>query len=264
MGQKLSNAPVYYTVAQVQFNPVLDFDSFLSIIQSQMRAHAFPDFREESYQRLVFPFGAADAGSLSTSPVRRQSRYSFGDIQGTSNFFLEANSLTFQTTHYETYEVFSGNFIKGLEIVARALSLAFFERIGVRYLDAVYPINPGETLASYLVPEACGLFEKLEGDLIQSYSETVTHIRNSQLVTRVIIRDGAIGLPEDLATAPPRIDNRFANWNGIHAIIDTDASKSGRNAFDIDLINKNLEDLHTIVSASFKSTVTEHAQKSWL
>ena len=38
MGKKLANAPVYYTVAQVQFNPILNLDSFLPAIQAKMRA----------------------------------------------------------------------------------------------------------------------------------------------------------------------------------------------------------------------------------
>ena len=34
MGKKLTNAPVFYTVAQVQFNPVLDLDGYIAPIQS--------------------------------------------------------------------------------------------------------------------------------------------------------------------------------------------------------------------------------------
>lgn len=55
MGKKLSNAPVYYTVAQVQFNPVLDLDSYVPAIQAKMRDAHFPDFKKEVFQRLDFP-----------------------------------------------------------------------------------------------------------------------------------------------------------------------------------------------------------------
>ena len=44
MGKKLTNAPVYYTVAQVQFNPVLDLDGYIPAIQSKMREAHFPGF----------------------------------------------------------------------------------------------------------------------------------------------------------------------------------------------------------------------------
>lgn len=69
MGTKLSNAPVYYTVAQVQFNPVLDLDGYIPAIQSKMREAHFPDYKKEIVQRLVLPFGNAEQGQMAAPTV---------------------------------------------------------------------------------------------------------------------------------------------------------------------------------------------------
>src|SRR5687767_9451958 len=115
MGTKLSKAPVYYTVAQVQFNPILDLDSFLPGIQAQMREMNFPDFKQEVVQRLVLPIGVSDAAQPPAPALSRQTRYSFGDIDGRTSFLLDTNSLSFQTTAYDTFETFSRTFVTGLE-----------------------------------------------------------------------------------------------------------------------------------------------------
>ena len=135
MGKKLTNAPVYYTVAQVQFNPVLDLDGYIPAIQSKMREAHFPDYKKEVVQRLVLPFGGTEQGQLAAPTVTPQSRYQFGDIDGRSLFLLETNALSFQTTSYDTFAIFSGALLKGLGVLHNALRLDFVERIGLRYLD---------------------------------------------------------------------------------------------------------------------------------
>lgn len=107
MGNKLNNAPVYYTLAQVQFNPVLSLDAYIPAIQAKMRERHFPDFRQDVVQRLVLPFGTVEPGQLAAPTIAPQSRYQFGDIPGSARFVLETNALAFQTTGYETFEAFS-------------------------------------------------------------------------------------------------------------------------------------------------------------
>ena len=147
MGTKLSSAPLYYTVAQVQFNPVLDLDGYIPAIQSKMRETHFSDYKKEVVQRLVFPFGNAEQDQMAAPTVASQSRYLFGDIDGRSSFMLETNTLSFQTTRYDTFETFSETLLGGLRILHNALGLDFVERIGLRYdLRNVFD------LARYLFP----------------------------------------------------------------------------------------------------------------
>jgi uncharacterized protein (TIGR04255 family) len=263
MGTKLTNAPVYYTVAQVQFNPVLDLDGYVPAIQSRMREAHFPDFKKEIVQRLVVPFSISEQGQMAAPTITPQSRYLFGDIEGRSLFLMETNALSFQTTRYDTFETFSKTFLQGLALLHDALRLDFVERIGLRYLDAVQPMKDSETLRDYLVPEVLGLALRGEGQLQHSVSETVVLTPAGQLVSRVIIRNGQVGLPIDLAGMTPNIDPRFTQGDALHAILDTDSSNTQREAFELPKVNERLTALHDGIRKSFKATVTAHALTAW-
>jgi len=264
MGKKLSNAPVYYTVAQVQFNPILNLDGFISTIQPRMREARFPDFKREVFQQLVFPFGGLESSQMAVPTVTPQCRYMFGDIDGRSLFLLDSNSLSYQTTAYETFEAFSAALLNMLRILHEALNLDYIERIGIRYLDAVQPTKAGETLREYLVPEVLGLSLRGEGTLQHSVSETVTTTQSGQLVSRVFIRHGVVGLPADLAGAQtPTIASRFTQSEGMHAIIDTDASFNQREVFDMSKVEARLSALHDEIAHSFKAIVSANALTAW-
>lgn len=263
MGTKLSNAPVYYTVAQVQFNPVLDLDSYVPAIQSKMRDAHFPDFKKEVFQRLDFPVLGTQQGQMIPPTMTTQARYLFGDIAGETAFLLEANALTLQTTAYDTFETFSASLMAALGVLHTVLRLDFVERIGLRYLDAIQPLKDGETLRDFLVLEVLGLSLRGHGQLQQSISETAVVTAAGQLVSRVIVRNGQIGLPMELSGVTLTIAPRFTQHQGIHAIVDTDASFVHREAFEPSRVEARLAALHDEIGASFKATVTDHARASW-
>jgi uncharacterized protein (TIGR04255 family) len=263
MGKKLTNAPVYYTIAQVQFNAVLDLEGYIPAIQHKMREARFPDYKKEVIQQIAWPLGGAGQGPMATPAVTQQSRYLFGDIDARSLFLLETNALSFQTTNYDTFETFSATFLKGLGVLHDALRLDFVERIGLRYLDAVQPSKSGETLREFLVPEVLGHSLRDEGQLQQSVSETVVSITAGQLVSRVLIRKGRVGLPMELGGLAPVIDPRFTQQEGLHAIVDTDASASHREMFNLSKVEARLTALHVEIGKAFYATVTDHARASW-
>lgn len=263
MGQKMNNAPVYFTIAQVRFNPVLNLEGYLAAIQDKMRAAHFPDFKRETFQRLIVPFGAGEAGQAPTPSFLAQARCIFGDIESTSGFILENNALTFQTTAYDTFDTFSKTLLDGLGIVHDTLRLDFTERVGLRYLDAVLP-KPNESLSDYLTPEVLGLSQKLSGQMAHSVSETVTINAVGQLVSRVVIQNGHVGLPAELMAFSPKIEPRFTQPEGCHAIIDADAFYEKREAFNLERLEAKLLALHDdVIKKSFEATVTAHALAVW-
>jgi uncharacterized protein (TIGR04255 family) len=262
MGKKLSKAPVYYTIAQVHFNPVLDLDNYVAAIQAKMREAHFPDFKQDVVQRLVLPFASGLIGQSPAPSVTPQSRYQFGDISGSSMFLLETNALSFQTTAYDTFDTFSATFLKGLGVLHEGLRLDFVERIGLRYLDAVQPPE-GESLRDYVVPEVLGLALRGVGQLQHAVSETYVAAAAGQLISRVLIREGTIGLPMELSGLAPAIAPRFTQHSGLHAILDTDASASQREVFDLGKVAFTLTALHDEIGKSFSATVTPHALAAW-
>lgn len=263
MRKKLTNAPVYYTVAQVRFNPVLDLDGYIAAIQSKMREAHFPDYKKEVFQQIVLPFGGGEQGQMAAPTITPQARYQFGDIAGRTLFLLENNALSFQTASYDTFDTFSKIFLNGLSMLHEALRLDFVERIGLRYLDAVQPSKAGETLREFLVPEVLGLALRGEGQLQHSVSETIVLTSAGQLVSRVFIRNGRVGLPIELVGFAPTIDARFTQHESLHAIVDTDASISQREVFDLSKVKVQMTALHDEIVKSFKAMVTEHAMAAW-
>ncbi len=263
MRKKLTNAPVYYTLAQVQFNPVLDLDNFVPAIQSKMREAHFPDFKKEVFQRLDFPVLGTEQGQMVPPTMTTQSRYMFGDLKGQTAFLLEANVLTLQTTAYDTFGTFSGALMAALNVLHSKLRLDFVDRIGLRYLNAIQPLNDGEQISDFLVKEVLGLSQRSHGQLQQSISETAVLTNAGQLISRVIVRDGQIGLPLELSGSGLNIAPQFTQQQGIHAIVDTDASFAQREAFESSQIKDRLMALHDEIEASFEATVTKHAWAAW-
>ncbi len=263
MGKKMNNAPVYFTVAQVRFNPVLNMEGFLSAIQERMRTTHFPDFKRESVHQLVVSLGSQSDVSQPPNPsFVPQARWRFGDIDATTEFVLESNAIALQTTAYDTHKTFFKKLLDSLTIVHEIVHLDFTERIGLRYFDAVLP-KSGEKLDDYLMPGVLGLSDRVGEKLLHSYSETVTINTSGKMVSRIIIQDGRVALPLEIAQLSPQINAKFKAFEGRHAVLDTDAFYEQREKFDLEKIGSRLVSLHDEIEKSFKATITQHAIDAW-
>ena len=242
--------------------PILNLDTYVPAIQAKMREKHFPDFKQDIVQRLVLPFGTVEPNRLAAPAVTPQSRYQFGDISGGARFVLETTRCRFrqQTT---IRSKLSETLLAGLGVMHDALHLDFIERIGLRYLDAVQPLGENESLRDFLVQEVLGLSLRPDVQLQHSVSETVVATQARQLVSRVLIRHGQVGLPLELTALSPNIAPRFTQHIGLHAIIDTDASTTQRETFDLASVGTQLTALHDEIDKCFKAIVTEHALAAW-
>lgn len=178
--------------------------------------------------------------------------------------------MTFQTTHYETFDPFLSAFLRGLEIVHKHAELSFSERLGVRYLDAVVP-SQGEDVTAYLTSSVLGLMASLAPRaLVHAVSETRTQLDKSTLISRATIfrkpdtdLDGRVAFPPDLQPEQLRIADKFANIRGTYAVIDTDSWWEDRESFNLQVIEKRYRYLHEEIRRSFDLMITPHAVKTW-
>ena len=266
MSEKMSNAPVYYVIAQVRHNPVLSLGNYAPEIQERMRKAGFPDYRPT--KTMVFNLmtpptdGSTQAGGPSTETIER---HTFLSMDGTRGFIVEPASFSFHTTEYDVFKVFSRDFFAGLEIVHQCLGLDYSERVGIRYLDAVVPKGGESELKDYLAPGVLGLAGRLPSGvpIAVSLSETQIQMPDANLLSRTLIQNGPLGFPMDLAAQGLQVPERFQKVNGVHAIIDTDASQEGRKPFDVSGLRERLDMLHTRIRMAFDASVTEHALKMW-
>lgn len=258
MGQPLKNPPVYFTVAQVHFNALLKLSDYLPSIQEALRKAGYPAF--SSRKTIALQITIQD-GQPVPQPVPHE-QHLFASVEPTHCFVLSSETLTFQSTNYGTFESFFGEFLRGLALVHEVVSLDFTERVGLRYLDQVVP-KEGETLAQYLAPEVLGLNSRLGGHPIHSFSETFSAVGNVRLKARVVTQEGGMAFPPDLLPQGMKVQSRFAESQGKNAILDTDGFVEGRHLFSLGTIEKQLEEIHKVIGAAFKATVTPHALKVW-
>ena len=263
MGQQWKNAPLYFTVAQIRFNPILSLPTYLPDIQEHFRKRGYPDFKKTLAMTFNLPLIQNQNEESQHPTTQHVERYTFSNLENTKNFNLEQNALSFQTTQYVHFEQFASDLEKGLEIVHKIVGLSFVERIGIRNLDAVMP-REGETLDDYLIPAVMGLCQKLSGKTQYSFSETLTHEENGSVLSRTVIQDGQIGFPPDIMPAMAlNVEERFRQFSGMHAVIDADAFYSVRISFDLKEVMRKLDALHKCTSASFQATIKEHARTVW-
>jgi len=265
MGEKMNNAPVYFTIVQARFNNLWALDTFAPTIQENMRKAGYPDAKKTMLTTINFNINPIqsplDPGQQQV-PVTLTARYIFANIENTSAFMLDQGALTYQTSSYETFEAFLAEFLKGLEAIHTIVNLNFIERVGVRYLDAITPKDM-EQLADYLQPSVLGLLDRLDGDLVHSFSETVTRTLVGNITSRTIIENGPIGVPPDLQPLPVKIPQKLSTYNGLHAVLDTDGGWELREVFDLLKIKKQLTSIHHEISKSFKATITQFALDVW-
>jgi len=149
-------------------------------------------------------------------------------------------------------------------VVHEAVELSFTDRIGVRYLDAVFP-RDGEKLAAYLTESVLGLTEKLEGNIVHSFTETLARKGEVSVLARAIIQNGQVGFPPDVLPTGTmlNLDERFQKLQGLHAILDTDGFTERREQFGVGRVRERLFAIHGEISQAFRATVTEGALKIW-
>lgn len=258
MGTPLKNPPVYFTVAQLRFNTLLKLADYLPSIQDGLRKAGYPAFT--THTTIALQLTAQD-GQTIPQPVPHE-QYLFANVEQTHCFVLSSDALTFQSTNYGTYELFSEAFLKGLLLVHDVVALDFTERVGLRYLDHVFP-RVGDSLPPYLVPEVQGLSARLGGQPMHSYAEALNVVGDVKLRARVIIQDGGLAFPPDLLPQGMVVQKRFAQAQGMHAILDTDGFVEGRHLFSLDGVSHQLHAIHDVIGDAFNATVTPYARTVW-
>lgn len=256
---KMRLAPVFYTLVQVQFNPIAQMSDYVARLQERLRRTGFPDYRSENQVGLLIRRLDEPQPDVQS---QQHMRWSFTNTQRTEGYLLLSDALVFHTTAYDTFEGFLQKIIDGLKLVHEIVELAYVERIGLRYLDAVLPIND-DTLQQYLNPSLLGFSENLGGRLSHSFTETVTAVEDGNLVARAVITDGTLALSPDLLPLQLELQPRFTVINGRNAVLDTDYSVVKRNSFDLKQIEKQLLKSHDIITDAFKVSVTDYARERW-
>jgi len=262
MSKRMSRAPVYLGLAQVRFNRLLALDNYAPTIQEALRKLGYPDFRKVMAQTFSLNLAGSIEGGQAV-PATAVAQYVFSNMEKTRGFILLQDSLTYMATEYDVFETFSERLLEGLRIIDSTVGgLSYTDRVGVRYLDAVFP-DTGDELSHYLNPSVFGLVGKIGGELTHSFFETRSQLKNATIVSRVIVQPGPVGIPADLQPLVFELPERFKKLDGLHAILDNDGFTESRMKYDGARLKSELFMLHDEIEKVFKLTVTSHALEKW-
>lgn len=257
MGKPLKNPPVYFTVVQVRFNAVLNLrEKYLPLIQDGLRKMGYPVYLQKQAFALNLEAGQ---GAPQMVPVEQ---HFFSNLAQTHVFVLGNDALTFQSTDYGNFETFSEAFLKGLALVHDVVELAFTQRIGLRYLDFVLP-KEGEPLEKYLHAGVFGLSSELGGVSVHAYTESLSRHGQVSLRSRIVLQEGGVAFPPDINPDEMKLQPRFLEGKGRHAILDSDGFVEERQDYSLDNVKSQLVGIHEVIGGAFKKATTEHAHKVW-
>lgn len=166
----------------------------------------------------------------------------------------------FHTTSYSSFEDLSQKFLNGIDLVHKTISLAFIERMGLRYLNA-FTSDTNDKLSDYIANSLLGFTAVENSTLIQKYVENISQINEGTLVARAIFSSSGIVIPPDLYPLILRIQDRFERIKDETAIIDIDYYKISRFNLDNALIEEKLSEFHDIINSVFRNSITPHAIK---
>lgn len=261
MGTKLEKAPVCLTLAQVRFSEMLKLKSQLPEIQDKLRAIGFPIYNAEQQQE--FEYGPEREGIAQLS-VNKLTRYRFSNRQETAAFLLDHRSLTYLLSDYPVFDSFAKAFGEGMKIVQDNLPIEVAERLGMRMLDAVQPLQ-GESIEKYLIPAALGLSNSLNLGLPhqQTLIESVFSANDRSVVMRTARIIDGIALPPDLLPLRVKLAERFTEHRGETVMLDCDSFTTSRVDFEVGTLLERLRELKSALTCCFTAIATPFALDTW-
>lgn len=265
MNLRLSNAPVYYALAQVRFNPVAAMSKYVGQIQDRLRHEGYPLYDPQQVTQLVVP-GLGQAQQVEPRIMQTESwLITRGDRK--AGFILEPSAITYHTTHYDTHNEFIPELLSGLAAVHEVATLDHVSRLGLRYLDAVLP-RDGESVEQYLV----GGLHGIEFNATPRYrltesvfgTDTGPLVSTGTLAIRVHRMTAPLGFPPDMQPNGLMINPKFEMKEPrAHAVIDMDHFVEGCMPVDMDNLGKQVLSLHATIKSVFEATTTGHTRDVW-
>lgn len=266
MDQKMANAPVYFALARVGYNPIQNLAKYIPEIQDEFRRVGYSRYAEEKNQTVEL--GIDEDGKTISPTLSEDTVWVFTNPERTSCFVASRSGLAFQTTHYLTRKPFFDSLMLGISLTSKVVNLDYIESIGIRYLDAIIPTE-GQGIDSYLVAEVLGLdleykkivkasHSRFEVDLECMAEKAELTVNSHQFMSN-------ISLPPDLDGFELKLMSKFlleAPCN--HAVIDIHSFVESTLSINEVLIVENvLAELHSSMKRAFHTIVTASAIGEW-
>ncbi|WGK60356.1 hypothetical protein QAO71_09610 [Halopseudomonas sp. SMJS2] len=113
------------------------------------------------------------------------------------------------------------------------------------------------------MPELLGLSQLAPGTLRHSYSEAVQVVDDSVLVMKAFITPQGLPLPPDLQQLSLQLPAPLKTHPGQSLVMDSDCFFEKRFAYDHNVVENCIRQLHDALLGIFKRSLTEEARLKW-
>jgi uncharacterized protein (TIGR04255 family) len=256
---RLARSPLALALVEVRIGTILKMPDFVPAIQDRLRRDGYPGYSESQVQQVLI----AGGGPLMGPPqVQSSVRWVFLNEQNVTAAVLSSSAIVLETASYETFDDFVDKLTRILDVVREEAGVSRFERLGLRYVDIVRPID-GDVLADYIAPGVLGIDESSFGGTDPvSRCEVRASTPRGTLVARVTRGFGEVPFPPDLVPLDV-ISPLLEAANSAVAVLDFDHFSAEPGPFDDAAVVNGLWGLHDNIDRAFRAAVTDHAMKRW-
>ena len=244
--------PLIEVVCQLRFPRILSINETAPAQYQEMIRGDFPLYDVAIEQQQQFSLDSLNA-SLLPIPIMSQSEsiknYRFSSADGKWHINLTSTFLAITTSDYTRWEDFRGKLEKPLNALLEIYKPAFYERIGLRYVDAfrrtALGLN-GVDWSELINPMALGFL---------SYEPTKQDVKSYNSITELDIGNGALAQVKSILGLIGSIENGFPqNDAELSFIVDSDMFFMRKN---IDELDSSLDYLHRTSTKLIRSLITE-------
>jgi len=255
------NPPLAYVVAEIRLSPFYQLERHVPEFQAEVRAQ-FPRTREGHVLRLEM---SSDAPTPVTEKVWR-----FFSENQRMGIDLSTRTLSLHVTEYRSFDTFCESLRLVIMAAGKTIPDLFVEQLGLRYIDYILP-KEGEKTFDYVVKSVHGFVPPGASAPTEVYwIASFPFVKGAvNLKVLPVLAAGSSQPPNfgplDLAPAEPQLKaiERAQKKEPI-GCIDTDRIVPVGKRFDAEELVALFSTMHTDVSETFKSAISDKAKDEWI
>ena len=244
--------PLINVVCQLRFPPILAINAKPPVAFQEALRLKYPLFSVSAEQQVSVNLEHEPNGSLSVQRVDHtdtMNNYRFASEDNVWVVNLTSTFLAVSTTGYSSWSDFRGRVKEATETLRLVYAPAFFERVGLRYINAVrrtmFELSSDTPWDKLFSPSALGfLSSDVIRDKISGYSSTTEVKHDNGILARITTALGQVTETEQTKQSSTEIS----------FIVDTDSFFGKTNTDDA---IPALDVLHQMADHTFQSIITD-------
>lgn len=165
--------PLVYVVTELRipFAPRLARQDTAEKLQEVLPE--LPVLRPEKRQRV-----SGGGGNLE---IQLEDAWRFIDMNQSTSLIISSSAIVYETTRYPGFEKFISSFTSYLGRITALAPIAGYERIGLRYVNEIWPSDSVDSIQgwrAWIAPDLIDTFTASEAQIVRSVSGDLPELRN--------------------------------------------------------------------------------------